>query len=296
MCHLSFRSQIPSTNVLSSENHPARKCWSVSGTALHCLTVAQESSPRDGDGPHRPAAPDPANPPHRQERIVTRRYLLIALAIATFVLLSFLIVEALGIPLLVDPSSQLGRGGIGAAVLGVGLLIVDVFLPVPSSIVMTAQGALFGIVLGTALSMIGSVGAALVGFAIGRKGTRFITRFVSPEEQAASNRLLERWGPLALIVTRPVPILAETTAVMAGASSLSWGKAALGIVVGAFPAALIYAIAGAYATSVASGVLVFVLVIVLAGGFWLIGWFVEQHFLMPRREQQEERTQNTAER
>lgn len=214
---------------------------------------------------------------------MTRRYTLVAVTIAAFVLVSFLIVEALGIPLLVDPSVQLGRGGIGAALLGVGLLLVDVFLPVPSSIVMTAQGALFGIALGTTLSLIGSVGAALLGFAIGRKGTRFIARFVSAEEQAASNRLLERWGPLALIVTRPVPILAETTAVMAGASSLGWRKATLGIIVGAFPAALIYAIAGAYATSVASGFLVFGLVIVLAGGFWLIGWFVEQRFLMPRR-------------
>jgi uncharacterized membrane protein YdjX (TVP38/TMEM64 family) len=226
---------------------------------------------------------------------VTRRYTLVALAIAAFILVSFLIVEALGIPLLVDPSSQLGRGGIGAALLGVGLLLVDVFLPVPSSVVMTAQGALFGITLGTTLSMIGSVGAALMGFAIGRKGTRLISRFVSPAEQAASNRLLERWGPLALIVTRPVPILAETTAVMAGASTLGWRKATLGIVVGAFPAALIYAIAGAYATSVASGLLVFVLVIGLAGGFWLIGWFVEQRFLMPRRAQGETRSQDIAE-
>ncbi|MGN6483270.1 MAG: TVP38/TMEM64 family protein [Thermomicrobiales bacterium] len=218
---------------------------------------------------------------------MTRRYTLVALAIAAFVLVSFLIVEALGIPILVDPSAELGRGGIGAAMLGVGLLLVDVLLPVPSSIVMTAQGALFGVALGTALSMIGSVGAALVGFAIGRKGSRLVARFVSPEEQQASTRLLERWGALALIVTRPVPILAETTAIMAGTSTLGWGRATLGIVVGAFPAALIYAIAGAYATSVASGVLVFVLVIVLAGIFWAIGWFVEQRFLMPRRVRQE---------
>lgn len=228
---------------------------------------------------------------------MTRRYALVALAIAAFVLVSFLIVEALGIPILVDPSEDLGRGGIGAAMLGVGLLLVDVLLPVPSSLVMTAQGAVFGVVLGTTLSMIGSVGAALVGFAIGRKGSRLVGRFVSPQEQEASNRLLERWGPLALVVTRPVPILAETTAIMAGTSTLGWGKAVLGIVVGAFPAALIYAIAGAYATSVASGILVFVLVIVLAGAFWAIGWFVEQRFLLPRRARQDLDTrQDLAER
>ncbi|HEU0165916.1 MAG TPA: VTT domain-containing protein [Thermomicrobiales bacterium] len=214
---------------------------------------------------------------------VIRRYALIALGIAIFVLASFLLVEALHIPLLVDPSNHLEKGGFGAAALGVGLLIVDVVLPVPSSLVMTAQGALFGIVVGTILSMIGSIGAAMVGYGIGRKSTRLIARFVTPEEQAQSNRLINRWGPLALIVTRPVPVLAETTAIMAGTSSLTWRQVLIGVTIGAFPASLIYAIAGAYATSVASGLLVFVLVIVLAGAFWAIGWYIEKRFLLPRR-------------
>lgn len=213
-----------------------------------------------------------------------RRYALVAAGIAAFVLISFLIVEALDIPLLVDPSSHLERGGIGAAVLGVGLLIVDVLLPVPSSLVMTAQGALFGVVVGTLLSMIGSVGAAMVGYLIGRKSTGLLAKFVSPEEQAQSGKLITRWGLLALIVTRPVPVLAETTAIMAGTSSLSWRQVLFGVTIGALPASLIYAIAGAYATSVASGILVFVLVIMLAGVFWLIGWFVEKKFLVPRRQ------------
>lgn len=212
-----------------------------------------------------------------------RRYALVALGIAAFVLVSFLIVEALNIPLLVDPSSHLERGGIGTAVLGVGLLVVDVLLPVPSSLVMTAQGALFGVVIGTLLSMVGSVGAAMAGYLIGRRSTGLLAKFVSPEEQVQASKLITRWGLLALIVTRPVPVLAETTAIMAGTSSLSWRQVLVGVTIGALPASLIYAIAGAYATSVASGILVFVLVIVLAGVFWMIGWFVEKRFLLPRR-------------
>jgi len=215
--------------------------------------------------------------------VIVRRYAVVAAGIAAFVLISFLLVEALDIPLLVDPSNHLERGGIGAAMLGVGLLLVDVLLPVPSSLVMTAQGALFGIVPGTALSMVGSVGAAMIGFGIGRRSTRLIARFVTPEEQAQSNRLIARWGLLALIVTRPVPVLAETTAIMAGTTALSWRQVLIGVTIGAFPASLIYAIAGAYATSVASGLLVFVLVILLAGVFWLVGWYIEKRFLLPRR-------------
>jgi len=214
---------------------------------------------------------------------VFRRYALVALGIATFVLISFLIVEALHIPILVDPSDKLERGGLGAAVLGVGLLLVDVLLPVPSSVVMTAQGAMFGIVTGTILSWIGSIGAAMIGYLIGRRSTRLLTRFVSVEEQGQANRLLDRWGILALIVTRPLPILAETTAIMAGTSALTWRQVLVGVTIGALPAALIYAIAGAYTTSVASGLLVFVLVIAFAAVVWLIGWSVEKRFLLPKR-------------
>jgi len=70
---------------------------------------------------------------------------------------------------------------------------------------------------------------------------------------------------------------------MAGTTALSWRQVLIGVTIGALPASLIYAIAGAYATSVASGLLVFVLVILLAGVFWLVGWAIEKRFLLPRR-------------
>ena len=74
----------------------------------------------------------------------------------TLFLLLFLLVEWLQVPLLTDPSRWLERGGGWAALLGVGLLIADVVLPVPSSLVMIAHGALFGVAWGTLLSLVGS--------------------------------------------------------------------------------------------------------------------------------------------
>ena len=88
-----------------------------------------------------------------------------------------------------------------------------VALPVPFSLVMVAHGALFGVAVGTTLlSVVGSTVAALVGFALGRRGGPLLTRLVPPEERVRADRLLTRWGTLAIIVTRPVPLLAETTA------------------------------------------------------------------------------------
>ena len=200
-----------------------------------------------------------------------KRYLLIVAATMAFFLLLFFAVEALGVQLLTDPAPWMRPGGVPAAALGVSLLVADVLLPVPSSLVMVAHGALFGVVLGTLLSLLGSVGAALFGFAIGRRGGRLLERVVTPEERARADKMLARWGALAVVVTRPVPILAETVAIMTGASSIKWSRMALASFAGALPPALLYALTGAAYANFQSVVLVFAATLLVAGSFWLIG-------------------------
>jgi membrane protein DedA with SNARE-associated domain len=112
------------------------------------------------------------------------------------------------------------------------------------------------------------MGAMLVGFGMGRRGGPLLTRIVSPQERAAAERLLARWGVLAILVTRPVPLLAETVAVLAGASSLGWRAAMLAALAGSSPIALIYALTGA-AIVTGSDALVFAAVVGVAGGAWL---------------------------
>ena len=207
-----------------------------------------------------------------------KRYLLFMAALMAFFIVVFFIVEALGVPLLSDPTPWMKHGGVLAASLGVGLLIADVLLPVPSSLVMVAHGALFGVVIGTLLSLLGSVGAALFGFAIGRRGGRLLTRIVSPEERARADYLLGRWGSLAIVVTRPIPVVAETVAIMAGASPMSWSRVALASLVGSLPPALLYALTGAAVANFQSVVLMFGVVLLVTGLFWLIGRLLEPFF------------------
>lgn len=200
-----------------------------------------------------------------------KRYLLTAAGLVVLMTLLFLAVEAMGVPLLTDPGPWMKGGGALAAGVGVGLLVADVLLPVPSSLVMVAHGALFGVALGTLLSLAGSLGAALFGFWIGRRGGRLLERVVRPEEATRADYLLRRWGALAIIVTRPVPLLAETVALLAGASSMSWGRAAAAALAGSLPPALLYALTGAAVANIRSTALVFVLVMLVAGSFWMIG-------------------------
>ncbi|WP_045234737.1 hypothetical protein, partial [Deinococcus pimensis] len=91
----------------------------------------------------------------------------VALAVLLLLGALFVVVEALGLPLLTDPTPWLGSGAV-PAVVGTALLVADVLLPVPSSVVMVAYGSLYGVAAGTALSALGGVGAALLGYAVGR--------------------------------------------------------------------------------------------------------------------------------
>jgi uncharacterized membrane protein YdjX (TVP38/TMEM64 family) len=200
-----------------------------------------------------------------------RRYWWTIAGMLAFFLALFGVVEVLGVKILTDPSAWLTQRGWLAAALGVGLLVADVFLPVPSSVVMIAHGALFGVGTGTVLSLVGSLGAAALGFLVGRRSERLLVRLVSPEEKARADRLLRRHGALAVVVTRPIPLLAETTAILAGASPLGWGRMLGATFAGSLPPALLYALTGATSRSFGSGVLMFGVVLAVTGLLWFLG-------------------------
>ena len=206
-----------------------------------------------------------------------KRYLFITAALIVCFTILFLIVEALDMPLLSDPTPLMKHGRVLAASVGVGLLIADVVLPVPSSLVMVAHGALFGVLWGTTLSLLGSAGAAVFGFAIGRRGGRFMERIVTPAERARASNVLMRWGTLAIIVTRPVPLLAETVAIMAGTSSMTWRSLIIASFAGSLPPALLYALTGAAVANLQNTALMFGVVLLVAGLFWLAGVVFHQY-------------------
>ena len=187
-----------------------------------------------------------------------------------FFLILFLIVEQLNLPILTEPRYLMQAKSISVALVGIALLTADVFLPVPSSLVMITNGAVFGVALGTLLSLVGSLAAGLIGFLMGRRGGSLLARFVPLEQRLQANQLLKKWGLLAIIVTRPVPLLAETTAIVAGTSTIGWKNMTLATFAGSLPAAVLYALTGATAASFDNAWLTFGLVLLIAGLFWVL--------------------------
>ena len=205
----------------------------------------------------------------RAEATGRRRYLTVAGAVLTFFLTTWLVVEALRIPALTDPEPTLDRGGAEAAFLGLGLLVADALVPVASSVVMIALGSLYGAPAGIALALAGRTAMALLGFAIGRRGGRLMER-VRGDDRARAEALLERRGALAIVISRPIPLVGETVMVLAGASNMPWRRAALAALVGSLPEAVVYGLAGDLSASFSQGAVVWSALLAVAIAFWLV--------------------------
>lgn len=193
----------------------------------------------------------------------------------TFLLL-FALAEALGLEFLRSPD-EMGEWALPvAALVGVALLTADIVLPVPSSMVMVAHGTLFGVAGGAALSVLGTMSAAMIGYWLGKKGKRWLTRWFEPAHFAIGDRFFARWGVFAVIVSRPIPLINETISIAAGAAELSWQRMLLGTLLGSAPTALAYAWAGTQMGAQDVGLYAFIGVIAVSGAFVGLGYLVQR--------------------
>jgi uncharacterized membrane protein YdjX (TVP38/TMEM64 family) len=160
-------------------------------------------------------------------------------------------------------------GAIGA------LLAFDVFLPVPSSIVSTGAGVLLGFWRGAAVVWFGMTAGCLVGYAVGAHAAGAARRLVGEASLMRAATNMDRYGRWAILLCRPIPVLAEASVVFAGLVrtplvpflALTAGSN-LGI-------ALAYAAVGAYSMEARSFLLTFFGALalpglaLLAGRLWL---------------------------
>jgi uncharacterized membrane protein YdjX (TVP38/TMEM64 family) len=126
--------------------------------------------------------------------------------------------------------------------LGIFLLLIDLFLPIPATGVMCALGMVYGFWLGWFFAAVGSAAAGILGYALLRVGGEALARYLAkPEELSAFRALFERWGALALIASRALPILPEIMTVLAGLARMRFGHFLAALLTGTLPACALYA-------------------------------------------------------
>jgi len=105
----------------------------------------------------------------------------------------------------------------------VAALSTDILLPIPSSAVSTYAGGVLGFASGTLASWVGMTAGACLGYGLARlAGRPLAARFAGEKDLTRVQELARRYGATALVLTRPLPILAEACVLLMGVVRLRW--------------------------------------------------------------------------
>lgn len=179
--------------------------------------------------------------------------------------------EYFGPRFIVEPSSWQTEATLVVAVLSVALLASDAVLPIPSSIVLVANGAIFGVVVGCVVSTLGLIAGALFGYWLGWRGADGAERFVGTEGSHWLTVRTARHGIWVVGVTRGVPLASEIAAVLSGAAGMPLPRFILAAVVGAGAASVPMALLGAGAIDMGSGATLAVAATLAGAALWCTG-------------------------
>ncbi|PHI19673.1 hypothetical protein CEQ90_11520 [Lewinellaceae bacterium SD302] len=148
--------------------------------------------------------------------------------------------------LLTDPKSVLTEASYLTITASFSLLAADAFLPTPSSAVMVVNGLLFSLWPGLLLSVIGLMAGNAAGFLVARRGKIWLEKKFPQSKRKGAETFWKKWGAIALIISRPIPVLAESILFLSATTSLSFGRVMLYCLLGTVPTALVYVMIGCY--------------------------------------------------
>lgn len=151
------------------------------------------------------------------------------------------------------------------------VLTADIVLPVPSSLVSSFAGATLGFCVGTLAVWLGMTGGCLLGYGLGRSaGHVAMHRIVGSDDVARARAMLTGPGGVALVVTRAIPVLAETLILGAGAARMPFARFLALTASANLAVALAYSAIGFFALSKSSFLILFLGLAALPTAGWLI--------------------------
>lgn len=198
------------------------------------------------------------------------RWMIVLAAAFAFVLVPFVLLEDRVVVATVSAMAALRDHPLLSGGAIVTLLATDIVLPVPSSLVSALAGAALGFWGGVLAIWLGMCAGCLFGYALGQSAGRVaMVRIVGEDELRCAREKLSGAGGLALLLTRAVPVLAETMVLGAGAAKMPFGPFLAVTSAANLAVAVAYAAVGALALSNGSFFLFFLGLAVLPGLGWL---------------------------
>ena len=128
---------------------------------------------------------------------------------------------------------------------GVLLLLSDLILPVPGTVVMSALGFVYGPVIGGAVAALGSFLSGVLGYGLCRLlGLRAAVRILGQQDLARGQRLFADMGGWLVALSRWLPLFPEVVACMAGLTRMRFATFLAALACGSLPLGFAFAAVG----------------------------------------------------
>jgi len=147
------------------------------------------------------------------------------------------------------------------------VLASDILLPVPSSIVMFTNGYILGTLYGAALSFISLMTGSVIGYYLGK----FTSLGFKSKADDKANNIVARYGALSILITRGIPVLAETICIICGFNKMPFKKYMIYNVAGYVPLCLLYSFCGSIGYDKNIFLISFGCSILISAFFWFFG-------------------------
>jgi uncharacterized membrane protein YdjX (TVP38/TMEM64 family) len=139
----------------------------------------------------------------------------------------------------------LERAGPWAWAAGIALLAGDLFLPVPGTVVISALGLIYGVLLGGVIAVAGLMAAGFCGYGLGRLfGERFARRWLGDRDYERGKLLFAEGGGWVVAMSRALPILPEVISCTAGLVRMPFKRFAVSLACGSVPMGFLFAAIG----------------------------------------------------
>ncbi|MSS99220.1 MAG: DedA family protein [Opitutia bacterium] len=136
--------------------------------------------------------------------------------------------------------------GPGAGVAGMGLLVADILLPIPSTLVMSALGLTYGPLVGGLYAAMGSALAGVVAYGLSRwLGRPLALRLAGEAGLREGEHFFVTGGAWVVVCSRCLPILPEAVACLAGLNRMPFRTFLLAVLCGSLPMGFAFAAIGA---------------------------------------------------
>ncbi len=146
-----------------------------------------------------------------------------------------------------DAVLMLRNYGGWAWAVGIALIWSDLVLPIPQTAVIAALGIIYGTWLGGLLGTFALITGGLLGYGLMLTSARRLTqRFVGAQSLRRMERLFERGGAWAIVLTRSLPYsVPEAMGFLAGLAGMPIRKYSAALTLGSVPTAFVFAAIGA---------------------------------------------------